>query len=913
MRARARGLGLAGIVLCAVVGRGCVYQPLAVRPPGDSGCLPQGQDGCDGVDNDCDEELDEDCCSGFETRGCGSDVGACVAGTQTCAGGLWGPCVGEVAPVAENCQADTDEDCDGFAGCLDLDCMMDLGCDASCGGTMSQLSCGGTLPVDTRGGENSLSWYDCSAWDETGREQVYAFALPSTQEVTLRQQAGDGADLDLLVLEGTCRQRSCIAHGDVEVTFVALAGRTYYLVADGFAGAEGVAEYAVSCLPLEEWCANGLDDDLDGLLDCDDPECSQHPGCSGSACATLGTISCGGSRFWSSDTAGGSSDNLDGYSCAGGGVGPFTAPEVAWSFTAPFTGNVEIFLDHTSAFDELRLFVLEEACTGDRCLGADTDHIGLTVENGQQYFLVIDSNAPIGGSFSIALQCPEVCDNFVDDDADGLADCFDPECASACTGEEVCGNGLDDGGDWGADCVDPACANDWTCLDVDCQGSYGEVLGCGGVYDGNTTSGLGVRSLTEFYSGCTAPAPLDGPEEWLRFLPMGNGPVAITVSPSDFWVGVGTGCPDLDCQQLDPGGASFTAVAGTDYRLIVDAPAGVLGPYTLSIDCDFEDCANTHDDDGDGAVDCADGDCAGTVLCEAETCTADLTLRCGEDEDVGFPIPHPPVASRSSTITRYGAIGVEGPCGNGPQPGPETVVRVTSGTHRIANLSVSTGSGATGPLWSYFLAGACEAELCTMAGGAVVGGVIGPDQDGFVVIDGPPAGDPVTLTLSCSDPWEECANGRDDDGDGLTDCADPSCDARPECVLPPFGCPGQAWAHAGGTTLGCGESVCGFTADHDASAVLDNYGCNPTAGMGGPEKSYRFSSPADAQVHAWLRNLAGDDLKLAVLTGSCAAEDCVDFHSGEVHFAAVADRVYHLVVDGHDGMVGAFELTVACD
>jgi len=53
----------------------------------------------------------------------------------------------------------------------------------------------------------------------------------------------------------------------------------------------------------------------------------------------------------------------------------------------------------------------------------------------------------------------ELCLNGLDDDANGLADCFDPACIEFC-GED-CGNGLDDDGDGLADCVDPGCA--WSC------------------------------------------------------------------------------------------------------------------------------------------------------------------------------------------------------------------------------------------------------------------------------------------------------------------------------------------------------------------------------------------------------------------------------------------------------------------
>jgi hypothetical protein len=75
---------------------------------------PASSDACDGKDNDCDGDTDEGCkCVRGKTQKCGSSIGECVQGTQTCGiTGQWGACKGGVTPTAELCDG-KDNDCDG--------------------------------------------------------------------------------------------------------------------------------------------------------------------------------------------------------------------------------------------------------------------------------------------------------------------------------------------------------------------------------------------------------------------------------------------------------------------------------------------------------------------------------------------------------------------------------------------------------------------------------------------------------------------------------------------------------------------------------------------------------------------------------------------------------------------------------
>lgn len=51
-------------------------------------------------------------CADGATQPCGSDVGACKHGVETCQGGVFGPCVGGVGPHPEACNG-VDENCNG--------------------------------------------------------------------------------------------------------------------------------------------------------------------------------------------------------------------------------------------------------------------------------------------------------------------------------------------------------------------------------------------------------------------------------------------------------------------------------------------------------------------------------------------------------------------------------------------------------------------------------------------------------------------------------------------------------------------------------------------------------------------------------------------------------------------------------
>ncbi len=98
----------------------------------------------DNLDNDCDGDVDEGtACLEGNMKSCGSNVGACETGWQTCEAGAWGGCKNDIPPMPETCDG-VDNDCDGsvdedFAFATDVN---NCGsCGIKCSAANASVSC----------------------------------------------------------------------------------------------------------------------------------------------------------------------------------------------------------------------------------------------------------------------------------------------------------------------------------------------------------------------------------------------------------------------------------------------------------------------------------------------------------------------------------------------------------------------------------------------------------------------------------------------------------------------------------------------------------------------------------------------------------------------------------------------------
>ncbi len=201
--------------------------------------------------------------------------------------------------------------------------------------------------------------------------------------------------------------------------------------------------------PTGEICGNGIDDDGDNAVDCDDAECGTLGACLGQLCTPVpgADLTCGTSLTGETNDASGHTTNVDGAACSApdGGQSPnfagATGPE--YTYTLTVSSAQLVTLEVTGFTDDLDVYVLKQAADGScdpyqRCFAfggnpPGTDElVTFAAYPGVTYYVVVDGYDQTVSTYDLSVSCVasgfENCTNHVDDDGDNLTDCDDPEC-----------------------------------------------------------------------------------------------------------------------------------------------------------------------------------------------------------------------------------------------------------------------------------------------------------------------------------------------------------------------------------------------------------------------------------------------------------------------------------------------------
>ncbi len=310
-------------------------------------------------------------------------------------------------------QTDTDTDTTIFDG------------DGSC--QMVEPAFVNTVVSDNTSGEpNDLFDYNCTALDESGSDLAYQFDHTGSVAIRLTATLTNAiCDLDLFLLGEDCSRNSCVTYsagtGDESACAIVQPSSTLFVVVDGYMSAACSFDLLLTEEMVEVNCTGNIDDDGDGLTDCEDDDCVFEADCIQS-CAPDETIFCG---HMGSHTTSGFTNSIEIYSLYSTSL---NGPEKAFEFTASATGTtLEATLSNETPGQEL--LVLADFCSSDAVAHAGSSTVEFAPDPAISYFFVVDGPSGSAGPFEFQLTCRETdCDDGLDNDDDGLTDCADDDC-----------------------------------------------------------------------------------------------------------------------------------------------------------------------------------------------------------------------------------------------------------------------------------------------------------------------------------------------------------------------------------------------------------------------------------------------------------------------------------------------------
>ena len=232
-----------------------------------TGTCADDDETCDGKDDDCNGVVDDVSWAG---AACESPLpGVCRPGTRACLGGD-SVCFATVSASAELCDG-LDNDCDDA---IDEDFELSSD-DQHCG------ACGNACSAGASCLESACAEVDCANGSDDDEDGLIDCDDPECLSMPCSSDDPEhvcGQFPSSWVTDGG------VTDGGVGVSDAGLGDGG--MMADG--GSPDAGEDLVgACVPRESTCGNAIDDDGDGLLDCEDPDCS------GLACGDAGICSAG--------------------------------------------------------------------------------------------------------------------------------------------------------------------------------------------------------------------------------------------------------------------------------------------------------------------------------------------------------------------------------------------------------------------------------------------------------------------------------------------------------------------------------------------------------------------------------------------------------------------------------------------
>ncbi len=440
----------------------------------DPACAFTPEDCDDGIDNDDDQAVD---CDDID---CANDP-ACLPDPEVCNDGQDNDgdqavdcddadCVNDPACAipTEICNDGQDNDGDQAVDCLDADCdvfCLTLLCDEA-----TAIEGEGTFFGDTSEQEGSFNASQECRGAGNGPEDIFALQVEVETPVCV-DTFGSDSDTVLHVRSDCADVGSEEACNDdarglqSEIEFIATPGQTWFIFVDSFevGGAYSLAVDFRTC--TERVCDDGIDNDEDEGVDCNDADCANDPACLPDPevcndgidndgdeavdcldadcdvfCLTLlcdGATVIEGEGFVFGDTSDRGGSFNAGRGCRGAGNGPEDIYALQVGVETPvcvdtFGSDVDTVLHVRSDCADVGS---EEACNDDAGGGLQSE-IEFIATPGQTWFIFVDS-FEVGGAYSALVRfepCEvpvfEVCDDQEDNDFDGAIDCEDEDCVA---------------------------------------------------------------------------------------------------------------------------------------------------------------------------------------------------------------------------------------------------------------------------------------------------------------------------------------------------------------------------------------------------------------------------------------------------------------------------------------------------